>query len=110
MPNPNEVTVSQVNGAWQCAPDPIVPTGQGAVIKFLLQADDYSFRESNAIVVAQPEDQFPDPSQTKDAKTAKLLDRNTKRGRFKYSVFLTQNSTGATVEIDPIIHNEEGGG
>jgi hypothetical protein len=107
MPNPNEVTVSQVNGQWTCSPDPIKPQGIGANIKFMLQADGYSFRASNAIVVENPADQFPDPSETKDAKTAKLRDENTQRGRFKYSVFLTQDGTGATVEIDPTIDNDE---
>jgi hypothetical protein len=107
MPNPNEVTVSLESGQWKCSPDPIVPTGLNAVIKFTLATGGYAFRATNAIVVQSPGTQFPDPSETKDATTAKLKDRNDDRGRFKYSVFLTENNSGATVEIDPIISNEE---
>jgi hypothetical protein len=107
MPNPNEVTVSQVNGQWQCSPDPIKPTGLNAIIKFTLATGGYAFRATNAIVVQSPGTQFPDPSETKDATTAKLKDRNDERGQFKYSVFLTQDGTGSTVEIDPIINNDE---
>lgn len=107
MPNPNEVTVSQVNGQWTCSPDPVQAKGIGANIKFVLTTAGYAFRQNDAVVVQNPGDQFPDPSVTKDATNAMLKDQNTKRGQFKYSVFLTQQGTGATVEIDPIISNDE---
>jgi hypothetical protein len=107
MPNPNEVTVAlAADNQWTCTPDPIKPQGIGANIKFVLQTAGYAFRQSNAIVVQNPEDQFPDPSVTKDTTHATLKDQNTKRGRFKYSVFLTDGS-GNEVEIDPTINNDE---
>jgi hypothetical protein len=107
MPNPNEVTVSLANGQWTCSPDPIVPRGPNAAIHFHLAADGYSFRATEAVVVADGGEQFPEKSKTKDPKTAKLLDRNNRHGKFKYSVFLTQDGSGKEVEIDPIISNEE---
>jgi len=105
MPNPNEVVVKRVSGAWVCEPDPVRPQGQNATIKFRLDDNDYKFRDTNAVVVQQPGSQFPEPSKTEDKKTAKLKDLNTEEGRFKYSVFVVKEGTTTVEEIDPVIEN-----
>lgn len=105
MPH-NEVVVARQGGQWTCSPDPVVPVGQNAQIRFLLQDDTHRFRDQDPVVVDDPGSQFPEKSRTQDPKTAKLLDKNTERGSFKYTVYLV-DAQGREVVIDPTIKNEE---
>jgi len=102
----SDVTISLVGGQWQCSPDPVVVKGNNVNLKFTLTAAGYSFRATDPIVVQNPGDQFPERSVRKDATTATLKDKNTKKGDFKYSAFVVNDATGQGTEIDPTIRNE----
>ncbi|MEW6707782.1 MAG: hypothetical protein AB1430_23295 [Pseudomonadota bacterium] len=103
----NKVTITLGNdGQWVCSPDPIPVREANVNLTFLLSTPGYSFASTNAIVVHDGGSEFPDPSVTKDATTAKLRDKNSKAGRFKYDVNLVRDSDKRPVVIDPTIENQ----
>jgi len=105
--NKVRVTVG-AGGAVSCNPDPVPARGKNVHIKFDLVTAGYVFADTDAIVVSNPGTQFPEPSKTKNGgSTATILDKNTERGQFKYTVRLKDSATGRLIEFDPTINNED---
>jgi hypothetical protein len=105
----NTVTVTvDSNGNPVCTPDQVPAKGPNALLIFNLDAAGYVFPQDNAVVVDNDIDppQFPDASQTLTPTKAKLLDLNTVRGTFKYTVTVQQVSSGQLFPLDPTILNE----
>lgn len=102
----NHVTIKlDSSGKLVCDPDPLKAEGQNVHIKFEISAQGYRFPDSGAIVVHGGSGQFPEPSVTSNATCAKLKDKNTEPGSFKYDVHLL-DPDGRPVVIDPIIENQ----
>lgn len=104
----NHVTVT-VDGSGNpaCSPDPVNAKGGNVKLHFDLATPGYAFADTDAVVVSSPGTQFPHPSHTHAGGTkATLLNRNSERGDFKYTVRLKELSSGRLIELDPTIKNE----
>jgi hypothetical protein len=102
----NHVTIKlDGGGRLFCDPDPVKPEGENVHIKFEIQAEGYTFPASGAITVHDGNGQFPEPSVTSSPTCAKLKDKNTAPGSFKYDVHLLDRD-GKPVVIDPVIENQ----
>ena len=90
-----------------CNPEQISVLGCDSVLKFLLQTDGYVFPQDAAVVVANPAQEFPEPSKTlpPNAMVATLFDRTTGPGTFQYTVTVQKVSTGELFKHDPMIDN-----
>lgn len=80
--------------------------GPDVSIHFRLRGDDWVFPDTDAIVVTDGGDQFPEPSDTVRPRLAKLLDCNSATGTFSYTVTVQNRVTGQRSSIDPVIKNE----
>ena len=110
MPNNTnhvDVTVDS-SGNVACNPDPLPVNGNNATLKFDVQTTGYAFPDSDAVVVSNPGDQFPDPSHTQGPSntSATLHDKNTVAGDFKYTVTVKRLSDGQLIPFDPTIQNQ----
>jgi hypothetical protein len=105
MSNKVDITLG-TDGTWICTPDPLVVHDRNVNLTFTIGTPGYSFPAERAIVVHNGGSDFPDPSKTKDATTAKLHDKNSAAGRFKYDVNLVRDSDRQPIVIDPTIDNQ----
>ena len=100
------VTVS-ATGDVTCTPDPVVVKATKSTLVFRLATPGWVFRAENAIVVAQPGTEFPEPSKTAPGGLkATLMDRDRSVGSFAYTVTVVQPSTGRVGSVDPTIENQ----
>ncbi len=95
-------------GKLVCQPHVLSISGSDAVLRFSLQTAGYVFPKRDAVVVADPGEEFPFPSRTlppNDTK-ATLYDRNTGAGNFNYTVHVQKVDSGEMLRVDPVINNE----
>jgi len=105
---PNHVIVTvDSSDTVSCDPNPLPADGRDIKLKFELKTDGYVFPQSEAVVVADPGNEFPEPSKTLPPSDtiATLFDRNTGPGRFTYTVTVKKVSTGELLRHDPTIDN-----
>ncbi len=90
-----------------CTPDPVRVRGRNVVLTFELQTPGYVFPVNGAVVVADPGTQFPEPSRTvgPDDTLALLLDRNSDKAAYKYTVSVQRVASGEMLSLDPTIQN-----
>jgi len=100
-----DVTVDPEAGIV-CSPDPVPVSTRNALVTFNLKSEGYRFRDRDAIVVANPKRDFPYPSWTVGPDRATLLDLDSSRASYKYSVFVVDQRTGEELSVDPTIENE----
>ncbi len=93
-------------GTVTCLPEVLNVSGANVLIAFRLDATNWSFADTGAVVVSGGGSQFPIPSWTVNPKLAALLDCDTSTGSFSYTVTVQHNSTGQRVRLDPQIRNE----
>jgi len=105
-PNHVHVTVD-ASGTVDCDPNPLPADGRDIHLKFVLKTDGYVFPQDAAVVVANPGEEFPEPSKTvpPNAVIATLYDRNTGPGTFRYTVTVQKVSSGELFRHDPTIDN-----
>jgi hypothetical protein len=94
-------------GQMDCVPSELTVTGSDVLIAFHLNGMDWAFPAAAAVVVSDPEGQFPFPSWTLNDKLATLLDRNTAKASFSYTVTVRNIRTGHQQRLDPTIKNEK---
>lgn len=100
------VTVSP-DGDVTCTPDPLVVTARHKTVVFRIATAGWRFAAQQAVVVAKPGVDFPQPSQTlPSGRTATLLDRDLQSGAFAYTVNVYEPSTGRRRSVDPTIENQ----
>ncbi len=100
-----EVSVDE-KGNVACSPDPVKVQGADALLVFEMVSPGWTFTDADAIVVDKPGTEFPYPSWTTKPTTAVLVDANTVKASYKYSVAVIQTSTGKRFVQDPGIDNE----
>ena len=88
-----------------CSPDPVKVTSRNALVNFHLKSDGYRFRDKDAIVVYEPQRDFPYPSWTVKPTQATLLDLDNSTASYAYSVYLVDTKSGKEVSVDPTIEN-----
>ena len=104
----NVVVTVDANNQPVCTPDTVFARGRNVVLKFEVQTAGYVFPTTGAVVVTNPGSQFPDPSRTigPNDTLATLLDLNTDKGTFKYTVAVQRVAGGEVLRLDPSIQNE----
>ena len=100
-----EVSVDD-KGNVTCSPDPVKVQGADALLVFEMVSPGWTFTDTGAIVVDKAGKEFPYPSWTTKPTTAVLVDANTVKASYKYSVAVIQTSTGQRFVQDPGIENE----
>lgn len=100
------VTVG-ANNQPVCTPDTVCARGRSVVLKFEVQTAGYVFPATGAVVVTDPGVQFPEPSRTvgPNDTLATLLDLNTNKGTYKYTVAVQRVAGGEVLRLDPMIQN-----
>jgi hypothetical protein len=90
-----------------CTPDTVRARGRNVVLKFEVQTAGYVFPASAAVVVDDAGTQFPEPSRTVGPKdtVALLLDLNTDKAVYKYTVAVQRVASGEVLRLDPAIQN-----
>lgn len=107
MPNKiKQVSVTVSGGVVTCTPSTAVINQSNVLIVLQLQTTGYAFPSTDAIVVANPGTQFPNPSWTVDANTAAIQDVNSAAGNFSYTVTVVEVDNGNRLSLDPSIRNE----
>lgn len=104
---PNVVVTVGADNQPVCTPDTVRARGRNAVLMFELRAAGYVFPASGAVVVADPGTQFPEPSRTVGPRDTRalLLDINSDKRTYKYTVAVQHVATGTIVRLDPAIQN-----
>ena len=106
-PNAQHVIVHvDAAGQMRCVPSELNVVGPDVLIAFHLEGSPWAFPASAAVVVSQGGSQFPLPSWTLNDKLAALLDRNTEKGSFSYTVTVQNTVTGRRQQLDPTIRND----
>lgn len=99
------VTV-QDDGSIQCTPDPVVVRGKNVLLVFRLVTGGYAFADENAVVVTNPDSDFPYPSWTVKPQLAAVLDIDNVINSYAYTVSVVRSATGECLDGDPTIRNE----
>ena len=99
-----DVTVES-SGCIVCSPDPVRVRTTDTVLSFKLRTPGFAFRDQNAIVVANPGPDFPNPSRTVKPTRATLVDLDKENASYSYSVYVVDQSTGKVITGDPTIEN-----
>lgn len=103
----NHVDVSvDDKGNVTCSPDPVRVRGAKALLVFKMISPGWTFTDTDAITVENPGTEFPYASWTTKPTMAVLVDQNTVKATYKYSVAVIQTSTGKQFVQDPGIQNE----
>jgi hypothetical protein len=103
----NHVDVSvDDKGNVTCSPDPVRVRGAKALLVFKMASPGWTFADTDAIVVENPGSEFPYASWTTKPTMAVLVDQNSMKASYKYSVAVIQTSTGKRFVQDPGIENE----
>ncbi|MFY9512924.1 MAG: hypothetical protein WAQ05_18320 [Rubrivivax sp.] len=89
-----------------CVPHELPVTGSDVNIRFVLMSSGWQFPATEAVVVTDGGNQFPDPAVTEGPRRATLLDVNDEPGVFAYKVTVQNVSTGELRSVDPAIRNE----
>ena len=95
-----------IAGVVTCQPEVLNVSGADVLIAFRLDATNWSFPDTGAVVVSGGGSQFPIPSWTVNPKQAALLDCDTSTGSFSYTVTVQNNTTGQRKSLDPQIRND----
>jgi len=98
------VSVTVSGGTVVCTPDPVDVTHANTLVIFTLNTPNYTFPSSGAIVVTNPNTDFPYASWTTGATTAAIYDAKGINGNYKYSATVL-DSNGSPITNDPVIHN-----
>lgn len=98
------VTVN-AQGQPSCVPELLDVSGEDVLITFHLNAADWVFPDTDAVVVTNGGSQFPIPSWTVHKKQAALLDCDSAPGDFSYQVNVQHVQTGQRASVDPTIRN-----
>jgi hypothetical protein len=88
-----------------CNPNPVYVTVANSMISFNLRTPGYHFTATGAVVLAEPNDDFPYPSWTLNKTTAGLFDLRNQYDQFDYTVTVKRDADGAEFSVDPIINN-----
>jgi hypothetical protein len=92
-------------GQPSCVPEVLDVSGEDVLITFHLNAADWIFPDTGAVVVQNGGTQFPIPSWTVHKKQAALLDCDSAAGDFSYTVWVQHAQTGRRASVDPTIRN-----
>ncbi len=92
-------------GQPSCVPELLDVSGEDVLITFHLNAADWVFPDTGAVVVNGGGAQFPIPAWTVHKKQAALLDCDSAPGDFSYTVNLQHVPTGRRASVDPTIRN-----
>jgi hypothetical protein len=93
-----------------CNPNPVNVTVANTMLAFNLRTPGYHFKGLGAVVLAEPNDDFPYPSWTLDRTTAGLFDLCNQADEFDYTVSVKRDHDGAEFSVDPIINNGDASG
>ncbi|MBT9490160.1 MAG: hypothetical protein IV093_21865 [Rubrivivax sp.] len=93
-------------GQPSCVPELLDVSGSDVLITFHLNAADWVFPDTGAVLVQNGGTQFPIPSWTVHKKQAALLDCDSAAGEFSYTVVVQHAQTGRRARVDPTIRND----
>ncbi|MBL8304385.1 MAG: hypothetical protein JNM26_16665 [Ideonella sp.] len=103
------VTVDE-KGVIHCKPDPVDVKGKSPPIEFTLATPGYEFPATGAVVMKTPSPDFPEAAQRLKPQLVTLVDLNKTKGLYHYAVTVVNTASKQSIELDPGINNEGGGG